>query len=92
MRRPPDLPQQLKSTQALVRFGLRLVIMTGFAAFGSVGFVRSFAALLGMSTILCAVVGTIRREPPFAADLNHWDEMAAYGALCALASGLGQYS
>ena len=65
--------------------------MTGFAAFASFGFTRSPAALLWMSTILCAVVGAMRREAPFAADLNHWDEMAAYGALCALISGINQH-
>ena len=36
---------------------------------------RSLAALLWMSTILSAVVGTIRREPPFDTVLNHWDEL-----------------
>ena len=41
-----------------------------------------------MSTILSAVVGTIRREPPFDAALNHWDETAAYAALCCLVSGI----
>jgi hypothetical protein len=79
------------SAQVLVRFGLRLVIMAAFAAFGSVGFGRSLVALLWMSAILCAVVGGMRRELPLAPDLNHWDEMAAYGALCALASGLNQH-
>ena len=41
-----------------------------------------------MSALLCAVVGGVRREAPLAPDLNHWDEMAAYGSLCALVSAL----
>jgi hypothetical protein len=38
-----------------------------------------------MSVILCASVALLRREPPFGAALNHWDECAAFGALFALA-------
>jgi hypothetical protein len=33
--------------------------------------------LLWMSTILGAVIATIRREPPFDKVLNHWDETVA---------------
>jgi hypothetical protein len=43
-----------------------------------------------MSTIMSAVIGAIRRETPFDTVLNHWDETAAYAALCALVSGLSQ--
>ena len=74
----------------MVRFGLRMIILVIFAAFGSIGFGRSLVALLWMSTILSAVIGAIRREPPFDTILNHWDEAAAYAALCALVSGLNQ--
>jgi hypothetical protein len=86
----PDLPRQLKSTHVMLRFGVRMIILVIFAAFASIGFGRSLVALLWMSTILSAVIGTIRREPPFDAVLNHWDETAAYAALCALFSGLNQ--
>jgi hypothetical protein len=65
-------------------------ILTIFAAFGSIGFGRSLAALLWMSTVLCAVIGTMRREPPFDNVLNHWDETAAYAALCCLVSAYNQ--
>ena len=68
-----------------------MVILAGFAAFGSIGFGRSLATLLWMSIILCAVVGTMRREPVFQTSLNHWDETAAYAALYALVSGLNQH-
>ena len=71
----------------LVRFCLRMSILVVFAAFGSIGFGRSLAALLWMSIILCAVVGTLRREPPFGTVLNHWDETVAYAALFSLVSG-----
>jgi hypothetical protein len=86
----PNLPQELRSIQVLVRFCLRISILVAFAAFGSIGFGRSLAALLWMSTILSAVIGFMRREVPFDKVLNHWDETAAYAALCCLVSGYNQ--
>ncbi|THD71493.1 MAG: hypothetical protein E7813_05440 [Bradyrhizobium sp.] len=81
------MPLQPATIRALVRFCLRTSILVIFAAFGTIGFGRSLAALLWMAIILCAVIGTIRREPPFHAALNHWDEMVAFTALFALVSG-----
>jgi hypothetical protein len=84
----PNLPQELRSIQVLVRFFLRMAILMAFAAFGSIGFERSLVALLWMAAILSAIVGAMRREPPFDTVLNHWDEMMAYVALCSLVVGL----
>ena len=67
-----------------------MIILVTFAAFGSIGFSRSLAALLWMSAILSAVIGASRREPPFDTVLNHWDETLAYAALCCLVSGFIQ--
>jgi hypothetical protein len=75
----------MRSTQVVVRFGLRIVILVIFASFASIGFSRSLAALLWMSTVLSAVAGAVKREPLFDTTLNHWDEAAAYAALCCLA-------
>jgi hypothetical protein len=86
----PNLPRELRSTQVLIRFFLRMSILVIFAAFGSIGFGRSLAALLGMSIILSAVIGTMRREPPFDIVLNHWDETVAYAALFSLVSSFSQ--
>jgi hypothetical protein len=83
----PNLPTELKSIQVLVRFFLRMAILTVFATFGSIGFERSLVALLWMAAILSAIVGATRREPPFDTVLNHWDEVIAYAALCSLAVG-----
>jgi hypothetical protein len=44
-------------------------------------------ALLWMSALLCAVTAMMRRELPLRAELNHWDEMTSYIALCCLATG-----
>jgi hypothetical protein len=71
-----------------VRFTLRMAILLGFGLLGGASFVQSMVALLWMAAMLCAVVATMRRELPFRADLNHWDEMTAYVALCSLASAL----
>ena len=81
-----NLTQRLRSTPVIVRFCLRLIILVVFAAFAGIGFGKSFAALLWMSVILSAVVGAIKREPPFGSDLNYWDETIAYAALFALVS------
>ena len=92
MARLPDLTRELKSTQlksteVIVRFCLRMIILVIFAAFGSIGFGRSLTALLWMSTILSAVLATLEREQPLDTALNHWDETMAYAALCCLVSG-----
>ena len=86
MAQLPKLSRQLRPTQVLVRFFLRMNILVFFAAFASAGFARALAALLWMSIILCAVVGAMRREQPFGAALNHWDETVAYAALFAIVS------
>ena len=86
MAQLPNLSRELSSTQVLIRFLLRMSILVIFAAFASVGFGKGLAALLWIAIILCAVIGTMRREPPFAAALNHWDETVAYAALFALVS------
>ena len=87
MAQLPNVTRRVKSTEVIVRFCLRMVILVVFAAFGSVGFDRSLTALLWMSTILSAVMAAMKREPPFDRVLNHWDETVAYAALCCLVSG-----
>ena len=86
----PNFSRKLGSAQVLIRFGVRLSILVIFAMFGSIGFGRSLAALLWMSTILSAVIAVMRRELPFDSALNHWDETVTYAAMCMLVSGLNQ--
>jgi hypothetical protein len=81
-----NLPRKSRSTQVLVRFFLRAGILVAFAAYGSMGFGRSLAALLLMSMVFSAVIGILRREQPFDVVLNHWDETLAYAALFSLVS------
>jgi hypothetical protein len=81
-------PQDVRFSQVLLRFAVRMTILVAFSAFGGVGFSRSLAALLAMSTILCAVLASVRREAFFGAVLNYWDEAVAYGALYFLVGGI----
>jgi hypothetical protein len=76
-----EFSKELRSTQVLIRFCLRMIILAVFAGFGSIGFARSFAALLAMSTILSVMVATMRQESPLGPVLSHRDEAAAYGSL-----------
>ena len=86
MKQSENVPGSMPSIQVAVRFALRMVILVIFAAFAGTSFAASMVALLWMSAALCAVTAVMRRELPFRADLNHWDEMTGYLALCALAS------
>jgi len=81
-----NAPNEARSIQVLVRFCLRIIVLSVFATLGSVGFGKSSAALLWLSAILCVVGGILRRELPFGSALTHWDEGATYGALYCLAS------
>ena len=85
----PSLRRRLRSTQVLIRFGVRLLILIAFAGFGSIGLNQSLLALFWMAAVLCALIAAIRQERFLDRDLNHWDEMAAYSALCALTRSLG---
>ena len=86
MAQLPNLSREFSSAQVLIRFCLRMSILVIFAAFGSVDFGRSLGALLWMSVILSALIGTVKREPPFGGMLNYWDEAAAYAAAFSLVS------
>ena len=81
-------PREFRSAPVLLRFCVRMTILVAFSAFGGVGFSRSLAALLAMSTILCAVLASVKREAFFGAVLNYWDEAVAYGALYFLIGGI----
>jgi hypothetical protein len=85
----PNLPRRLRLIRVLVRFSLRLLILIAFAGFASAGLNQSLMALFWMATVLCAVIAGIRQERFLDHDLNHWDETAAYAALCALTRAIG---
>ena len=89
MQHWPNLPQRLRSAQVLIRFGVRLLVLVVFASFGSIEFTQSLMALSWMAAAFCAAIAAIRHERILDLDLNHWDEVAAYGALCALTRALG---
>jgi hypothetical protein len=74
-----------KSTQVMLRFGLRMTAILAFAVVGGIGFERGLTVMLWMSTILSGVIAAFDHEEPLAASLNHWDEAMAFAALCCLA-------
>ncbi len=78
------LTHEAQSMRVIIRFWLRMVILLVFAAFSSVRFDQSLMLLLLMSTILSAVLATLKREQPLGSVLNHWDEAIGYAALCCL--------
>jgi hypothetical protein len=82
--------RELRNTQVAVRFVLRIVILCGFATLGNIGFASSLVALLWMSAVMCVAISMMKREPIFDSALTYWDEAAAYGSLCCLASALAQ--
>jgi hypothetical protein len=79
-----NLTRQAQAIQVIVRFWLRMVILLIFAAFSSIRFDQSLMLLLLMSTVLSAVLATLKREQPLGSVLNHWDEAIAYAALSCL--------
>jgi hypothetical protein len=88
MKPKPTISHELSSSQVLLRFVLRLALLSTFAIFGTQGFGTTFATLLGLSAIFCAVVGAVRREAMFGPVLTHWDEAAAYAVIGRLVSVL----
>jgi hypothetical protein len=89
LAQPQTPPRELNPYLVLVRFGIRIIILTTFAALGGVSFGRSLVALSALSAVLCAFVAIVRREAAFLGTLNHWDESLAYAALYFLTIGLG---
>jgi hypothetical protein len=81
----PDIPH-LGSAQALTRFFLRLIILSGFAAFGPRGFGKTLESLLMFAVLYCIFIAAIRRELPFGPLLTHFDEAAAYAVIARLAA------
>lgn len=79
-----NLTREAQTIRVIIRFWLRMVILLVFAAFSSIRFDQSLMLLLLMSTILSAVMATLKREEPLGSVLNHWDEAIAYAALCCL--------
>jgi hypothetical protein len=81
MRTPkPANPRQLGSSQVVMRFALRLALMSTFAV-GHHGYAGTLAGFLLLSAACCAAVGAARREAVFGPVLTHWDEAAVYALI-----------
>jgi hypothetical protein len=81
-------PHRLSSSQVLLRFALRLVFFSVFAAIGAAGFRIMFPTFMTLAAIYCAIAATLRGEAVFGRVLTHWDEAAGYGALACLIAKL----
>jgi hypothetical protein len=79
---------QLSSAQALIRFALRMVILSIFAALGNQGFGKTLESVLALAVCCCIFIAAIRREAPFGPALIHFDEAAAYAVCAHLASSI----
>ena len=77
-------PHQFSSPQVLLRFVLRLIFFSVFAAIGAAGFRIMFPTFMTLAAIYCAIAATLRGEPIFGRVLTHWDEAAAYTGLACL--------
>ncbi len=88
----PVLPAEIQSTQVIVRFCLRIIVLGVFASFGAAGFGASLAVLLWMTAILSTIAASLRRERFLSPALTHWDEAAAYSALYCLVRLAGSAS
>ena len=77
----PAIPHQPPSSQVLVRFVVRLILVITVASFGPRAFGTLLPSLLVLSGVFCAVMGFMRHEPVFGPVLTHWDEAAACAVL-----------
>jgi len=79
----PARPNELQSLHVIVRFTMRIILLSVLSAFigGSFGY-----AMLLVSVYLCVLSALLRREKPLGNALTYWDEAAVYGALFCLAA------
>jgi hypothetical protein len=77
----PAIAHQPQSSQVLVRFLIRLILVLAVASFGTHAFGAPLPGLLALSGVFCAAMGFLRREPIFGPVLTHWDEAAACAVL-----------
>jgi hypothetical protein len=71
------LTREAQTARVIIRFWIRMAILLSFAAFSSIRFDQILTLLLLMSTMLSAVLATLKREEQLASTLNHWDEAVA---------------
>jgi hypothetical protein len=74
------------ASRVLLRFLIRIAMLSVFAAFGAEGFVRTLSNLFVLTALYCVVAAIMRREEPLGPTLTHLDEAAAYAAGAVLAS------
>jgi hypothetical protein len=78
----------IPSTGVLVRFGVRLVMLTVFAFVARNGFSHAFPQLLLLGGLFCGLWALVRGEPVFGPALTHWDEAATLIVIGRLAAAI----
>jgi hypothetical protein len=73
------------SQWALKRFFIKLAAIAGFAAVIRRPATESILILAYVNVLTSMVIAFLHRERCNGGPLNHWDEAAAFTALCALA-------
>jgi hypothetical protein len=73
------------SQWALKRFFIKLAAVAGFAAIIQRPAAESILILAYVNVLTSMVIALLHRERCNGGPLNHWDEAAAFTALCALA-------
>jgi hypothetical protein len=81
MDRPNPVFPQFNSSQVLLRFVFRLVILSTFATLSTQRFGTALVALLALAAVFCASMAAVRREAVLSPELTYWDEAAAYGLI-----------
>jgi hypothetical protein len=76
------------STGVLIRFGVRLVMLTVFAFVAHIGFSHAFPQLLLFGGLFCGLWALVRGEPIFGPALTHWDEAATLIVIGRLAAAI----
>jgi hypothetical protein len=64
------------SGRAVLRFCVRLALLSALAALAHAGFRDALPGFLFAGGVFCAVWAVYHREPLFAPMLTHWDEAA----------------
>ena len=64
------------STFVILRFALRVTILTALAFVPQIGFAEAFPSVLLIGSVFCVLWGITERERLLAPMLTHWDEAA----------------
>ena len=74
----PTVNPHFVSARVLVRFGLRVAILSAAALLAGRGFADTLVSLLALASVCCGALAAGRGEPLLGPVLSHWDEAVAF--------------